>query len=400
VIAANAVYMGIDSDYNQAETLFEADLGFIIVENAFCFFFFSELLIRFLAFRVKRECFKDGWFRFDTGLVLMMVGETWVLAPILTVLTGTVSIPVGPLRLLRLLRLTRMARLMRSFPEIVTMCKGLLIASRAMISALVMCLLLIYIFSIVMHMCLGSADDINKTLADEMNRNFATIPRCMFTLLLDGTFMMDGAAIVMTELIMAGTPASVLACVVFLLFMVVSAFTVMNMLIGVICRAVNAVAEGEMDDAAIRLVKESILTDLRKFDADGNGMISRGELAQVMNDPQSKSVMKALNVDRLFMIELQGMLFPKPDSEVPIKKIIELMLICRGDLACTVQTLASGLSYVATVIGQVEERMTLQLGSMAASCVAMSEQSAHHHITILDKSGKGTATSPPNLFNL
>merc|ERR1711865_283258 len=102
------------------------------------------------------------------------------------------------------------------------------------------------------------------------------------------------------------------------------------MLIGMICRVVDAIAEREEDDAAIRLVKESILMNLKKFDQDGSGTISQSELMQVINNPQSKHVLKMLNIDILFMLELQGMLFTDSESEVPIKKVIELMLMCRG----------------------------------------------------------------------
>jgi len=393
VILANAIYIGIEADYNKATTLFAADPLFIIADNFFCVFFLAEILIRFLAFRHKVDCCKDGWFRFDMVLVLMMVAETWVLVPMLSVLSETVAIPVEPMRLMRLMRLTRMARLMRSFPEIVTMCKGLCVASRAMLSAVVMCVLLIYIFAIVMHVALEGDVAINSVLSEEMNRNFATIPRCMWTLLLDGTFMMDGAAIVMTELLMAGTPMCILACFTFLVFMLISAFSIMNMLVGVICRVVNAVAESEMNDAAVRLVKESILMDLKQYDKDGNGLITQDELMHVMNDRQSKNILKKLNIDRLFMLELQRMLFPKPDSTVPIKKIVELMLMCRGDLACTVQTLSSGLSYVSTVMHQIEQRMTLQLGSLEALCASMPAQSAHHGAMVHPTAGSNAASS-------
>merc|ERR1719160_85468 len=130
----------------------------------------------------------------------------------------------------------------------------------------------------------------------------------------------------------------------------------MNMLIGVLCEVVSQVAQSEKDDAAIILVKNSILKNLKKFD-NGDGMISSQELMHVMKDPQSKAVLRGLNVDRLFLLELQSMLFPRPDSQVSIKGIMELMLMCRGDLPVTVQHIASAQASLISVLNKFEERL-------------------------------------------
>merc|ERR1719393_558322 len=59
--------------------------------------------------------------------------------------TGNLSI----LRLLRLLRLTRMARLMRSVPELLTLIKGIVAATRSVGSALTLLIIFTYVFAII-----------------------------------------------------------------------------------------------------------------------------------------------------------------------------------------------------------------------------------------------------------
>merc|ERR1712096_353462 len=76
VISLNAMYIGIDADWNEADSLYSAEWPFIFMDNFFCVYFTFELVVRFGAFRRKRDCCKDGWFRFDTFLVLLMVFET------------------------------------------------------------------------------------------------------------------------------------------------------------------------------------------------------------------------------------------------------------------------------------------------------------------------------------
>merc|ERR1719247_2243282 len=105
----------------------------------------------------------------------------------------------------------------------------------------------------------------------------------------------------------------------------------MNMLIGVLCEVVSTVTQREKDEAAVKIVKESILLELKKFD-DGDGMITHEELVEVLQDPHSQEILHSLDIDRLFLTELQSALFRSGGERVPIKGILELVLLCRGEL--------------------------------------------------------------------
>merc|ERR1719375_1551764 len=125
---------------------------------------------------------------------------------------------------------------------------------------------------------------------------------------MDGTFM-DSTGDVLTTLIDMKKSNTVLSAVVFLVFILLSAMTVMNMLIGVLCEVVSAVASGERDEAAIRLMKETVLVELKQFDDDGNGMISKGELRRVMKSKQALAVLRSIEVGPESLSELEQMLF-------------------------------------------------------------------------------------------
>ena len=75
VISFIAIWIGVDTDHNDAKDLSSARLVFVLVENFSCFYFTWEVLTRFLAFGKKRNCIKDGWFNFG----IFMVTETWIL---------------------------------------------------------------------------------------------------------------------------------------------------------------------------------------------------------------------------------------------------------------------------------------------------------------------------------
>lgn len=210
------------------------------------------------------------------------------------------------------------------------MFRGMFVASRAVGSSLLMVTLLIYVFGIVIHM--GVSDE------KGMEAKFETLPRCMWTLLMDGTFL-DSTGSVLTELLDRAKFNTVISVVVFLAFILLSAMTVMNMLIGVLCEVVSAVAQGERDEAAIRMMKETILVELQQFDDDGNGMISKSELTHVMKNKQALGVLRSIEVDKESLQELLQMLFYDrgDDAEVSIERVMELLLMYRGNLTTTVK---------------------------------------------------------------
>merc|ERR1712061_870155 len=110
VIAFNALWMWVDTDSNKAVLLFHSTWWLQLMEHLFCLYFTFEWFVRFMAFKVKRNGLKDGWFVFDSCLVFMMVSETWALNLYMIILGGTVSLggSTGLLRLFRLLRLSRL----------------------------------------------------------------------------------------------------------------------------------------------------------------------------------------------------------------------------------------------------------------------------------------------------
>lgn len=350
IISLNAVYIGVDADQNKAENLANADIGFQICENSFCVFFTFEWGVRFLAFRDKRNCCRDTWFKFDTALVALMVLETWM-NPIFFGGAST-GLPTGMVKLLRLLRLARMARLMRAFPELVAMIKGVREASRAVGSALMMVLLLIYIFAIIMHMLMQSYVDKDELLAER----FQTLPVSMWTLFMDGT-LLDGVSITTRALYVNDAYA---AFFVLLMFVLMSAMTVMNMLIGVLCEVVTAVAAAEKEDAAIRLVKETVLVMLSKLDEDGSGEISKDEMSTVFDDEAALAVLSSLQVDIAHLVDYLDMYFEQ-QSDLSIHQIMDLILMLRGDRAPTMRDMLDREAFqrwkLHSELGKLEARL-------------------------------------------
>lgn len=301
VISFNAVWIGIDSDHNDAETLADADIGFQIGEQFFCVFFSFEWLTRFMSFQSKRNCLKDGWFKFDSALVFLMVGETWVI-PLLTTGGGGGMGDVSILRLLRLLRLTRMARLMRSVPELVTLLKGMATAARSVFSTLVLLILFTYVFAIIFKQQGGENENLKVY--------FRTIPEAMWNLLLVGT-LLDNITLVLNIL----REESVMLCGAMLFWVLLSSFTILNMLIGVLCEVVSAVAAAEKENNVVNYVKDTLLSVLHTFDADGNEKICEDEFAEFVSHPDTKAPLESIEVDVENLKLLTDVIFAREEDK-------------------------------------------------------------------------------------
>merc|ERR1719353_2853563 len=148
-----------------------------------------------------------------------MILETWIMPVVKSYQTdegeNSQLSQLSILRLLRLLRLTRMVRLMRAGPELVTLIKGMAKAGRSVGSTLLLLIIVLYVFGIIFAGMLGNVPPEECPACRQM---FGDITKSMFTLFLAGMLL------------------------AFLIYVLMSSFTILNMLIGVLCEVVSAVA--------------------------------------------------------------------------------------------------------------------------------------------------------------
>jgi len=356
VVVLNAIYMGVDTDRNTADNLYKASWFFLISSFIFVIFFTFELGVRLIAFKFKRDSLRDGWFKFDLFLVITMLLDQLCIEVFMYTQDGKgVQIPVQPLRLLRLLKLSRMARLMRAFPELVTMVRGMVRSLRAISSSAILVGLMTYTCAVFLHMLLKDEDALNKHIRTKVlwwGVDFSTVPNCMWVLFMHGTLILDSAAPLMTVLIYSPDPQVVIAGLVFVSFLFLTALLILQMLIGVLCDVVSQVGQERRDSRAVGVVRQELLGTLKEL-GDGEGNISQAELLQVMSHAKCTAVLEHLNINRAFLLQMQNLMFPTPQAKVSIKAILELMIMCRGEETATVQTLAGGLCFVEQQLSSV-----------------------------------------------
>lgn len=346
-VVANIIYIGVDAQTHSGQLLYESPSHVIVIENCFCFFFLIEWIVRFLAMKNVWSAFEDLWFRLDTMLIVLQVVEVWISALWFAINPESMAaVPTPALRVLRLLRVTRLLRVARYFPELLMLVMAMKVATRAVFSTVVMMSMFTYGFAIAINEVMSENDRENLKIV-----RVADLSEIFWTLVIDGTLLNDPGKLIFA--LFDGSNVRTVGCAfMFMVFLGLSALTLMNMLIGVMCEVMASFAAQEKDEADIYLMKGTILAELKKFDGDGNGMISNEELSMTIKDPQSIEVFRKLNINTDYLEDVQDMVFRNnvftrehEDGDhskvhgLPIERIIEMMLMCRGDLPVTVKNL-------------------------------------------------------------
>jgi voltage-gated sodium channel len=338
VIALNAVYIAVDTDWNKDEvltptnthSLTESGVFFQFMEHSFCTYFTFEWVVRFMSFQIKRNGLKDGWFVFDSTLVFMMVMETWVLLIVMAALGGGGGgSPIGGtsiLRLFRLLRLSRLMRMLRSLPELMILIKGMVTAMKSVAYVMGLLVLITYVFAIAFtQLAVGTG------IGDSYHSN---VSHSMYALLIHLTFLddlsayMDDVRFEMWYLLPL--------CFIFI---ALAALTVMNMLIGVLCEVVSAVAEKERDEIRTETLSNNMQQIINSLDDNRNNQISYKEFTNIIQKPEAITALNEVGVDPVSIVDFAELFFFEDGTpiELTFESFMEVVLDLRESNQATVK---------------------------------------------------------------
>merc|ERR1719424_761800 len=183
------------------------------------------------------NCMRDGWFVFDTTLVALYAFDPFTIG-FMAYLSGGggLNLPTAVLRLFRLARLSRLVRMLRSLPELMIMIKGMLTATTSVGYTLGLLMLITYIFSIAIRNLVPKGTEEGDIGIDF----FSSVPEAMHNLIIFACFLdaLSDFAIPVKE---QSTSVFVLCWI----YIALASLTVMNMLVGVLCEVIAAVAMEE-----------------------------------------------------------------------------------------------------------------------------------------------------------
>jgi len=347
VIGINAFWIGWAVDNSIADTLPDEHGGFQLVENMFCFFFVFEVVVRYGAYQRKVYALIDAQFMFDCFLCVPMVIETWLVYIFAASNSGINLSGAGFLSILRMLRLTRMARLMRIFrfiPELMVLIKGVSVALKSMMWTSVFLFLIIYVFAI----CFRMVSD-----ETEMGKlHFPSIPSSMAFLLLPGLFP-DNAAYVF-EL----GATHIAYALLLVVFIVLGTLVVMNMLIGLMCEGVSAVAAAEKEDLAMMRLNKNMQKLIARVDEDSDGTISRAEISSMLHNADACDILQEVGVPVQGFVDVADFYIFGTRDSVSIREFSHQIWQLRDGNAATVRDVVELRRFVTD---QIKELRTEQI---------------------------------------
>jgi len=331
IIVVNALWISIDTDGNTADTILTAKPIFVAADIMFFAYFSFELFVRFFAFKRKCSCLKDAWFVFDTTLVTLYAFDPFTIG-LMAALSGGggLDLPTAVLRLFRLARLSRLVRMLRSLPELMVMIKGMVSAAASVGYTLGLLLLITYVFAIALRNLVPPGEketDIRVVY-------FSSVPEAMHNLIIFGTFL-DA----LSDFILAVKEQSVPCFILTWVYISLASLTVMNMLIGVLCEVISAVAEEEKESMIVDKVNEKFGTIVKELDKNNDGTLCWEEFQQILDYPDALQALESVNVDAEGMVDMAEDFF-FDDGEplaVTFEEFMEMVLDLRGGQQSTVK---------------------------------------------------------------
>jgi len=346
VIVANTIWIGIDTDYNHADSFSDASLVFQSADSFFCAFFLLEIIVRLQAFQTWRKAFVNSSFLFDFSLVLLMIWQTW-----LDLLFSFFDCQMGggrtasTLRVLRLFRLTRVARLSRVLsvvPELEVLSKGMIAALRGMLVTLSMLLIIVYVFAILFTQMLAGTSIARG--------HFENVLQSMNFMLLQVLCGFDASFF--NSLAQTGW----IYYLMWLALLLVASLVLMNMLIGILVDMVSTIAESEKDSLALLELE----AEVEQLDTDGNRTVSQDELGEIIRNPAVTTKLAELGVDVAAFVEFAEFVFQQED-EMEITDFVHMAVQFRGEKHSTVKDVVDLRKFITMEVTHLETQISARL---------------------------------------
>jgi len=320
----NAFIIGLEQEMSTSEGGVADRLIWYMLELIFAGVFTVEIIARITTLRLK--FLGDIWNICDVVVVAAACVDVLVLQP---AKMGGKARLLTTLRTMRIIRLVRLVRMFKFFRELWLLVGGLVNSIKALAWICLILILLIYVCSVVTTTEIGQNDATygNGPSYDGMvwpyKEYFGTVFKSMFTLF--QVMTLDGWCDDVVRHIMFFQP--VLAAF-FMLFLVLTAFGLMNVVIG--CIVENTLAAATVADEAIekelsekrRKALDQLQVMLELSDSNRSGDISMQELQAASQSRVVQAQLAALDVRMSEVEQLFELLDYEKRGKVDLKKFI------------------------------------------------------------------------------
>merc|ERR1712216_47534 len=224
--------------------------------------------------------------------------------------------------------------------------KGMFAAARSVFLTFLLLLIILYVFAIAFTTLLESTD-----VGDLY---FTNVLRSMNTLWLYGTLLEE-----ITTLMSAVEEEGVGVMLLLDLYVLFASLTVMNMLIGVLCEVVIAVAKVEKEELALNVMQKVLfISNALGIDVDHNGKISKEEFVAMVENKEAVRTLSELGVNVVHLVDMTDSFFHHEDHEADFGKelslpdFMEVVMQFRGQNQATVKDIMQLRKFIRTELNK------------------------------------------------
>lgn len=181
----------------------------------------------------------------------------------------------------------------------------------------------LYVFAIVFRISVGGDPNPNAHWFDGLSESreefdartfgvykFRSIEDSVLTLVCGGT-LLDDATGVINDI----KDYSEIMVLVFMIYVLVTNFTLLSMLVGVLCEVVANVADQNKEEIIISFVKSTLEEVLRSIDQNNDGSISEKEFTELLSNPEVEDALSQVGVQAENLAGLKDFFFHS-DSQI------------------------------------------------------------------------------------
>merc|ERR1712194_705232 len=165
-----------------------------------------------------------------------------------------------------------------------------------------------------------------------------TIPTAMYHLCMTGTFL-DNITSVMSEV----AKDSALCAIILGIVVLLSALTMINMLIGVLCEVMSTVAADEKERMLISFARQKVQEAMMSLDMNHDSLLSRDEFAMLLQNQEAVKALSEVGVDVGGLLNITDSIFQSDaqcqefDKQLDFDEFMDLTLKLRGVNPATVR---------------------------------------------------------------
>lgn len=330
MIFANAALIGWTTEHGVDHR--NDNMFMMMGGHFFSLFFATELLLRLDAYRLKFFTRQEdrGWNVFDLCLVVLSTFDIGY-----GLVMGESRSTFSLMKTVKLLRIVRLFRVFRFFKELGLMARMVIDSLRSLFWALVMLIVIIYVFAIVFtQLATTYLREDWGGFDHQLSIRFGSLGRTIYSLILSA---MGGISWVeVSDPLMLLWPPGI-PVAFFFLYIAFVILAVLNIITGVFVENAVETAKSQRDFIVKKQdkLKQNIATELcnlfTQMDQDGSGTINYGEMEFLLTDPEVRTYFGALGMDTSDMKRLFELIDLENVGEVAVQEFLDGCLKLKGE---------------------------------------------------------------------